>query len=91
MRMEEIVLLSAQDPFVELIIPILDDSEYEGPGNEVFFVQVRLDPNGQNSERVRISPDLAEVVVNIIDNELRPGTNCIHPVFYVCNNHTNRI
>ena len=67
------VTLSGQNPFEELIIPIMDDTEYDGPDDEKFFVQVRLAPNGQNSERVRISADLAEVSVNIIDNDRRPG------------------
>ena len=51
----------------------MDDTEYDGPDDEEFLVQVRLAPNGQNSERVRISADLAEVSVNIIDNDRRPG------------------
>ena len=67
------VTLSGQNPFEELIIPIMDDTEYDGPDDEEFLVQVRLAPNGQNSERVRISADLAEVSVNIIDNDRRPG------------------
>ena len=71
--MEMMVTLSGQNPFEELIIPIMDDTEYDGPDDEEFFVQVRLAPNGQNSERVRISADLAEVSVNIIDNDRRPG------------------
>lgn len=72
-QMETIVWLSGQTPFAEVLITITDDSEYEGPGNEEFFVQVRLAPNGQNSERVMISADLAEVTVSIIDNEMRPS------------------
>ena len=72
--METTVFLSGQNPFEELLIPIIDDGEYEGPGDEEFFIQVRLDPNGQNSERVRISADLAEITVSIIDNEMRPST-----------------
>ena len=73
MKMESTVSLSGQNPFEELIIPIVDDTEYEGPDDEEFFVQVRLASNGQNSERVRISADLMEVSVSIIDNERRPG------------------
>ena len=73
MQMETTVSLSGLNPFEELLIPIMEDSEYEGPSNEEFFVQVQLAPNGQNSERVRISADLTEVSVNIIDNERRPG------------------
>ena len=73
MPMEMMITLSGQNPFEELIIPIEDDAEYEGPVDEEFFVQVRVAPNGQNSERVRISADLADVSVNIIDNERRPG------------------
>lgn len=72
-QMEANVSLSGLNPFEELLIPIMDDSEYEGPSDEEFFVQVQLAPNGQNSERVRISADLAEVSVNINDNERRPG------------------
>ena len=75
MQLETTVSLSGSNPFEELIIPIIDDSEYEGPNDEEFFVQVRLAPNGQNSERVRISANLAEVSVSIIDNERRPGTS----------------
>ena len=71
--MEMMITLSGPNPFEELIIPIVDDMEYDGPDDEEFFVQVRLAPNGQNSERVRISADLAEVSVNIIDNDRRPG------------------
>jgi hypothetical protein len=71
--MEATVSLSGQNPFEEVIIPVVDDGEYEGPDDEEFFVQVHLAPNGQNSERVRISADLAEVSINIIDNERRPG------------------
>ena len=67
--------LSGQTPFEELVVPIMDDSVYEGPGSEQFFVQVYLSPNGQNSERVRLSADLAEVSVNIIDNDVKPGSN----------------
>ena len=74
MHMETTISLSGQNPFEELIIPIIDDGEYEGPDVEEFFVQVHLAPNGQNSERLRISADLAEVSVNIVDNEQRPGT-----------------
>lgn len=70
--------LSNQNPFEELLVPIMDDSEYEGPNNEVFLVQVHLAPDGQNSERVRINADLAEVSINIIDNEIRPGTSHVH-------------
>ena len=76
-QMETRVSLSGQNPFEELLIPIINDGDYDGPDDEEFFVQVRLDPNGQNSERVRISPDLAEVSINIIDNELRPGNNLL--------------
>ena len=72
-RLEQRVSLSDSNPFEELLIPITDDTVYEGPVDEVFFVQVRLDPNGQNSERVVIVPDLSEVSVNIIDSDLRPG------------------
>ena len=74
-QIETIVTLSGQNPFEELLIPIIDDSDYEGPNDEEFFVQVHLDPNGQNSERVRISPDLAEISINIMDNEPRPGNH----------------
>ena len=74
-QMETRVSLSGQNPFEELLITIINDGDYDGPDDEEFFVQVRLDPNGQNSERVRISPDLAEVSINIMDNELRPGNN----------------
>ena len=66
--------LSDRNPFAELLILITDDTEYEGPVDEVFFVQVSLDPNGQNSQRVVIVPDLSEVSVNITDSDLRPGT-----------------
>jgi hypothetical protein len=76
MPMETTVSLSGQNPFEELIILIVDDSEYEGPDDEEFSIQVRLAPNGQDSERVRISADLAEVSVSIIDNERRPGNKC---------------
>ena len=75
MQLETTVSLSGPNPFEELIIPIIDDSEYEGPNDEEFFIQVRLAPNGQNSERVSISANLAEVSVSIIDNERRPGTS----------------
>ena len=74
-QMETTASLSGQNHFEELIIPIVDDREYEGPNDEEFFVQVHLAPNGQNAERVSISADLAEVSVNIIDNERRPGTS----------------
>ena len=65
--------LSDSNPFAELLIPITDDTVYGGPVDEVFFVKVSLDPNGQNSERVVIVPDLSEVSLNIIDSDLRPG------------------
>ena len=80
--MEMMVTLSGQNHFEELIIPIMDDTEYDGPDNEEFFVQVRLAPNGQNSERVRISADLAEVSVNIIDNDRRPGIMWYNNILY---------
>ena len=75
---EVVVTLSDRNPFEELIFPITDDSEYEGPNNEAFVVQAKLDPNGQNSERIRIAPDLSVVSVNIIDNEIRPGIMQCH-------------
>ena len=65
--------LSDVNSFEELVIPIMDDREYEGPADETFFVQVHLSPNGQNSERVRIRADVAEVAIAIVDNEPRPG------------------
>ena len=68
------VSLSDHNPFEELVIPIIDDNEYEGSRNEVFFVQAQLNPNGQDSERVRIAAGLANVTVNIVDNEMKPGT-----------------
>lgn len=73
-QLEQRVALSDRSPFVELLIFIIDDKEFEGPDDEVFFIQVHLEPNGQDSERVVIVPDLVEVSVNIIDNDLRPGT-----------------
>ena len=71
---EVVVALSDHNPFEELVIPIIDDNEYEGSTDEVFFVQAQLNPNGQDSQRVRIVTDLANVTVNIIDNDLKPGT-----------------
>ena len=70
---EILVSLSDGDPFVELFIPIMDDSEYEGPIDEIFFIEARLNPNGQNSERVRIASNQAQVTVNIVDNDIKPG------------------
>ena len=68
------VSLSDRNPFEELLITVIDDNEYEGSRDEVFFVQAQLNPNGQNSERVRIAADLANVTVNIVDNDVKPGT-----------------
>ena len=70
---EMTVSLSDRNPFEELIIPIMDDNEYEGPNDELFFVQAHFDLNGQNSERVRIAPGLGEVMVNVMDNDVKPG------------------
>ena len=71
---EAMVSLSDRNPFEELIIPIIDDNEYEGSTDEVFFVQAQLNPNGQDSRRVRIAAGAANVRVNIIDNDVKPGT-----------------
>ena len=71
---EVMVALSDHNPFEELVIPIIDDNEYEGSTDEVFFVQAQLNPNGQDSQRVRIAADLATVTVNIVDNDVKPGT-----------------
>ena len=49
----------------------MDDNEYEGPADEVFFVGARLTPDGQDSERVRMVVE--QVTINITDNEIRPG------------------
>ena len=75
---EVTVSLSDRNPFEELVIPIIDDNEYEGSRSEVFFVQAQLNPNGQDSERVRIAAGQANVTVNIIDNEVKPGIMIIN-------------
>ena len=74
---EVMVSLSDSNPFEELLIPTIDDNEYEGLRDEIFFVQAQLNPNGQNSERVQIAADLVNVTVNIIDNDPKPGTTSI--------------
>ena len=73
------MILSDASPFVELIIPIIDDSEYEGPVDEIFFVEARLSPDGQNSERVRIASSQERVTINIGDNDVKPGRVGIRP------------
>ena len=67
------ISLSDHNPSEELIIPIIDDNEYEGERDELFIVQTWLDSGGQDSERVRIAPEQAQVTVTIIDNEAKPG------------------
>ena len=80
---EEIVTLSDLNPFEELIFPVMDDSEYEGRSDEIFFVQAQLDPNGQNSERVKLASDLARTQITIIDNEVRPCKIIVHNSEYI--------
>ena len=80
---EEVVTLSDLNPFEELIFPVMDDSEYEGRSNEIFFVQAQLDPNGQNPERVKIASDLARTPITIIDNEVRPCKIIVHDSEYI--------
>ena len=60
---------------VEVLIAILDDSEFEGPDNEQFMVIVYMEGDTFNG-RVRVK-DPSLVVVPIEDNDVRPGT-------YVC-------
>ena len=59
---------------VEVLIEVLDDSEFEGPINEQFMVIAYMEGDTFNG-RVRVNPSL--VVVPIEDNDVRPGT-------YVC-------
>ena len=59
---------------VEVLIAILDDSEFEGPVNEQFMVIANMEGDTFDG-RVRVNPSF--VVIPIEDNDVRPGT-------YVC-------
>ena len=56
----------------EVLIGILDDSEFEGPVNEQFMVIAYMEGDTFNG-RVQVNPSF--VVIPIEDNDVRPGTS----------------
>ena len=56
----------------EVMIEVLDDSEFEGPVNEQFMVIAYMEGDTFDG-RVQVNPSF--VVIPIEDNDVRPGTS----------------
>ena len=67
------VELVEEDSVQEVLIPVFDDTVFEGPTNENFSVRISLPSCPING---MLSIENAESIVSIEDNDIKPGT-CI--------------
>ena len=64
------ITLSPSDSFQEVLIPIRDDTAYDGPEDEKFLITATIVSN-QNTDRIDVL--ISSQTVTIVDNEPRPS------------------
>ena len=64
------ITLSLSNSFQEVLIPISDDTVYDGPEDEKFLITATI-KSGQNTDRIDVP--ISSQTITIVDNEPRPS------------------
>ena len=71
MFMSNSVTLTTSSPSAEVVLDVIDDTEFEGELLESFGVRLSLAADGNNYEKISITQPVLEVLIE--DNDPRPS------------------